>query len=150
MQWLLPACGLNNWCLDCLGIHGHKKVFPFAFSNMLLESWIDLLSITIARSSYLVQRRYSRTTFCHSVLLLWPIKSSFPLNWFSSSIICNVRLFICITASFQPHPPTVRTFSHKTLFWEHLYLRCLSGHSVSKMTLHNFMLHGSIGSVCLS
>lgn len=28
VQWFLSASALNNWCLDCLGIHGHKKAFP--------------------------------------------------------------------------------------------------------------------------
>lgn len=28
VRWFLSASALNNWCLDCLGIHGHKKAFP--------------------------------------------------------------------------------------------------------------------------
>lgn len=51
-------------------------------------------------------------------------------SWFSSSIACNDRLFLYITTVFQMHPPTVRTFSCRTLLGVPLLEMPVRPHSV--------------------
>lgn len=47
-QWFLSASALNNWCLDCLGIHGHKKAFA---SLCLTHCWNLKSSSPVAQRS---------------------------------------------------------------------------------------------------